>query len=259
MSCKAINALPVMNVPIHQVTYNDCLELIGEWIDASRHTSKTVIAANVHVVTETAFDAEYYKAVTDADLVIPDGMPLVWASRMLGNRQCERCYGPTLLTKTLDSFQNKPVRHAFYGTTAATLEKLLSNIHERWPNAIVNKTMEAPFGPFDDKQEISNINKINAAQPDILWLALGCPKQEQWMYRYRDRVDCAVIIAVGAAFDFVAGTVRQAPPIIQSAGLEWLFRLLMEPRRLWKRYFIRNPYFVYRLMAQVAGKAYRKI
>jgi len=241
---KKVSVIPVLSVPIAQVTYDDALEQMRSWIRARPAVPETVIAANVHVVTEAALNPPFRAAALDASMVTPDGMPLVWASRLLGGHLRDRCYGPTLMAKALDAFQQDGVRHAFYGTRTETLEKLRLRIARQWPKTEIADMRAPPFGPFDDQVENANLAAINATKPDVLWVAMGCPKQELWMQRYRRQADCAVILAVGAAFDFLAGMTPQAPARLQRLGLEWAFRLAAEPRRLWKRYLIRNPYFV---------------
>jgi N-acetylglucosaminyldiphosphoundecaprenol N-acetyl-beta-D-mannosaminyltransferase len=240
----------LLGIPIAQVSYAHVLDRMEQWLAARPPGSRTLVAANVHVITETAIDASYGQAVLDADLVVPDGMPLVWATRALGGDLHERCYGPTLMERSLEHFQVHRARHFLYGATDPTLALLRTRIAERWPGAIVSGALAPPFGVFDDRVELANIQRINATRPDFVWLAMGCPKQEFWMQRYRQHVTAAGILAVGAAFDFIAGTVRQAPPWMQRLGLEWAFRLAVEPRRLWRRYLIRNPYFALRFLLQ---------
>ena len=244
-----IKAIRILKTDIAQVTYAGAIELFERWL-ADDKPARTVIAANVHLVTEAALQPEYAATVADADLVTADGMPLVWASRLLGGSLKERCYGPTLMEKTLEAFQNRDVSHYLYGSTAATLEKLRQQISEHWPDAKIAGSLSPPFGDFNDDIELKNIAAINAAGADFVWVGMGCPKQEQWMQRYRRHLDASVILATGAAFDFIAGTVSQAPSAMQRLGLEWLYRFAMEPKRLWRRYCLRNPYFIAAFLKQ---------
>ncbi len=245
--------LAVLDVPIAQVTYADVLDTLAAWRRDRPAPARTLIAANVHVVTEAALHPDFHAAVMNADLVVPDGMPLVWATRQLGGTLSDRCYGPTLMERALERFQADGARHFFYGSTPETLARLEAAVAARWPGAVIAGALAPSFGPFDDAVEHAHIARIDATAPDFLWIAMGCPKQELWMRRYRSRVHAAGILAVGAAFDFIAGTVRQAPPWMQKRGLEWLYRLAVEPRRLWRRYLIRNPYFIYRFTLQRLG------
>ena len=154
------------------------------------------------------------------------------------------------MEKTLDAFQGSGATHYLYGATPATLEKLEQQIKIRWPYAVIAGSESPPFGDFNDSVELGNIEKINASGAEFVWVGMGCPKQERWMQHYRRHLNAKVVLAVGAAFDFIAGTVSQSPPLMQNSGLEWLYRLAMEPRRLWKRYFLRNPYFIAMFAAQ---------
>ncbi len=241
--------IKILQTDISQVNYADALSLFQAWL-ADSNSTRTVVAANVHLVTEASLHPDYAATIADADLVVPDGMPLVWASRLLGGSVQTRCYGPTLMEKSLDHFQNSEASHFFYGATPDVLEKLLSSIRKRWPNAKIAGAISPPFGGFDDAIEIENIKTMNQSGASFIWVGMGCPKQEKWMQRYRQHLDGKIILAVGAGFDFVAGTVRQAPPLLQNMGLEWLYRFAMEPRRLWKRYLFRNPYFIIKFTVQ---------
>ncbi len=254
---KQLPVIPILSVPIAQVTYDEALDQMRSWIRARKTAPETVIAANVHVVTEAALNPQFREATLDASMVTPDGMPLVWASRLLGGKLRDRCYGPILMAKTLEAFQQDGVRHAFYGTRTETLGKLRVRIARQWPKAEIADMRAPPFGPFDDRVESANLAAINETKPDILWVAMGCPKQELWMRRYRHQADCNVILAVGAAFDFLAGMIPQAPTALQRLGLEWVFRLVAEPRRLWKRYIIRNPYFIFQFTLQLLKLRWR--
>jgi len=245
--------IPILGVPIAQMTYDSVLALFTAWMDdaAAPRGPRSVALANVHVVTESALRPAYARALRDVDVILPDGMPLVWASRALGGTLRERCYGPTLMTRALDQSQTSGWTHYLYGATRPTLDALEAAIRRAWPAAVLAGAREAPFGPFDDAVEHENLAAINAAAPDIVWVGLGCPKQEEWVARYAAGLRSRIVVASGAAFDFIAGIKPQAPGWMQKRGLEWAFRLLAEPRRLWKRYLIRNPYFVMQFSLQL--------
>jgi len=215
-----------------------------------------VVLANVHVLTEAHLHPEYRQAVLDADMLAPDGMPLRWASDMLGGGALpDRCYGPEFFARALAASEQRGWRHYLYGATTPTLQLLRGEIERRWPGARVVGAAEPPFGPLDDRVELDNIRAINDAGADLVWVAMGCPKQELWMARYRQHLTAPVTFGVGAGFDFVAGTKAQAPGWMQRRGLEWLFRLGVEPRRLWRRYLVRNPLFIWLLARQLlAGR-----
>lgn len=239
----------ILKTDINQVTYDDALVLFRRWM-ADDLPVRTVVAANVHLVTEAALNTEYAETISDADLVTADGMPLVWASRLLGGSLTARCYGPTLMEETLDHFQDSKATHFFYGSTPDVLEKLRQKVKVRWPQAEIAGSFSPPFGDFNEKEDLKNISMINASGADFVWVGMGCPKQERWMQLYRRHLKADAVLAVGAAFDFIAGTVSQAPAAFQRTGMEWLYRFAMEPKRLWKRYLFRNPYFVIKFLIQ---------
>ncbi len=242
----------IIGVPVSQVTYSELLRWIGRQTARPRPApARTVVLANVHVLTETHLDPAYLQAVLDADLVAPDGMPLRWASMMLGSPLPDRCYGPEVMLRALAASEEEGWTHYLYGATEQTLNLMQDEIARRWPSARVVGAMEPPFGPLDDQVEARNIELINRSGADLIWVGMGCPKQEHWMARYRDELEAHVVLGAGAGFDFLAGTKAQAPDWMQQHGLEWLFRLGLEPRRLWRRYLIRNPLFMLLLSRQL--------
>lgn len=203
-----------------------------------------VCVANVHM-TMTAFDDDAFQAVVnDADLVTPDGMPLVWALRLLGRRQAQRVRGPDLMPAVLAEAARLDLPVGYYGATPDTLERVASMFRQRHPELRLAYSYAPPFRPLDPVEDAAVTADIVASGIKILFVGLGCPKQERWMAAHRDRVP-AVMIGVGAAFDMHADNVRQAPLFMQRAGLEWLHRLASEPRRLWRRYLVYNSRFVW--------------
>ncbi len=243
----------ILEVPIAQIDYDNLIRLLTQWT-AEEGRAHSVVFANVHVVTEAHRNPAYHAALADADLVAPDGMPLVWASRLLGGSLTDRCYGPIAMQRVIGHSGQTGWRHAFYGSTEPVLSALAKAVKTRWPAVPVVGTLAAPFGPFDDAIEQSNIEAINRTGADLLWVGLGCPRQELWMQRYRHLLRCRVVLAVGAGFDFLAGTKPQAPAWMQRRGLEWVHRLSHEPRRLGRRYLARNPYFVWRFALQLLAR-----
>ena len=168
----------------------------------------------------------------------------------------KRVFGPTLLNKMLDWGQEKKIKHFFLGSTNKTIEKLTKVIEHDYPSALVCGSISPPFRPLTKEENNTIINKINDTNADIIWVGLGAPKQEKWMYHIIKRLNTKILIGVGAAFDFHAGSKKRAPKWMQSIGLEWLFRLLSEPKRLWRRYLKHNPKFIWYLLLQLLGKKY---
>lgn len=208
--------------------------------------------ACVQTVVE-AHRAPSFSAVMDtASLVTTDGMPLVWALWLLGIRNASRVYGPTLTERILEVAAVSGVPVGFYGSSPESLEKLQVRLLERWPGLNVAYAYSPPYRPLTPEEDCEIIERIQASGTRILFVSLGCPKHEIWAWSHH-RILKIPILAVGAAFDFMAGVKPQAPAWMQAIGLEWFFRLLSEPRRLWRRYLLMNPVFVLLLVAQLTG------
>jgi N-acetylglucosaminyldiphosphoundecaprenol N-acetyl-beta-D-mannosaminyltransferase len=231
----------IVGTRVHATSYRDATDRIVNW--AREGESRYVCVATVHSVMEAHDSALFARAMEEADLVTPDGMPLVWGLRRLSIPGATRVYGPDLTPQVLSAAESAGLPVGFYGATPEVLSALVSRARQRWPDLDVAYAWGPPFRDLTPEEDERTVRAINESGARILFVGLGCPKQELWMARHRARVR-AVQVGVGAAFDFLAGTKRQAPPRIQSWGLEWLFRLATEPRRLWRRYLRHNPRFV---------------
>jgi N-acetylglucosaminyldiphosphoundecaprenol N-acetyl-beta-D-mannosaminyltransferase len=240
----------ILGIPIASTSYETAVADILRW--ARQAESRIVCAANVHMLMEAFDSSEFAKVVKSADLVTPDGMPLVWMMRLRGVRRQERVYGPTLMMKVIDAAARQGVPVGLYGSTPQALGLLIESLRDKCPGLTVAYSFSPPFGPLSPDEDRQVVEDLNRSGARILFVGLGCPKQERWMAEHRDRID-AVMIGVGAAFDFHAGRISQAPRWIQTLGLEWLFRLAVEPRRLWRRYLYHNPRFVILAIADLLG------
>ena len=241
----------ILGVGISAVNLPQAVEEIDRWI-ASRAAQYVNVCA-VQTVMACQRDARLRRIVNASGLATPDGMPLVWLSRMLGHRQVSRVYGPDLMLTVCERSQSTGSRHFFYGGAPGVADLLVRNLTTRYPGLVVSGTHAPPYRPADTAEDREVLAKINAAAPDIVWVGLGTPKQDYWVARHRPLLDAPVLIAVGAAFDFHAGLLPQAPRWIQRNGLEWLFRLVHEPRRLAFRYLVDSPWFVLKVALQSAG------
>jgi N-acetylglucosaminyldiphosphoundecaprenol N-acetyl-beta-D-mannosaminyltransferase len=190
--------------------------------------------------------------MNSADLVTPDGMPLVWGLRLLGARPATRVYGPDLTALVLEAAAHDDLPVGFYGASSPTLHRLTANLRERFPSLRIDYAFSPPFRALAPEEDGQVVQEINDSGARIVFVGLSTPKQERWMSEHRGRVR-AVMLGVGAAFDFLAGTKPQAPRWMRTVGLEWLFRLLAEPRRLGPRYFRHNPRFVTFFTLQLLG------
>lgn len=212
-----------------------------------------VCCVSVHGVVTAQRDPEIRNALNRSGLSTEDGMPLVWWSRRAGFAQARRVCGPDLLDEMCALGSQKGHRHYFYGGSPKVVEQLVTRLVQRYPGLIIAGYHSPPFRPLTEAEDAADVAAINAAQPDFVWIGLGMPKQEKWMASHVGRVDAAALLGVGAAFDFHAGTKPRAPTWMQRSGLEWLFRLLCEPRRLAHRYLIDNTIFIAHTIRHVAG------
>ena len=231
----------ILRSRISVTSYEDACDRIQAWV--GEQLSCYVIAANVHVVMTGYWHPEYQQAVNGAALVTPDGMPLVWALRLLGIKGQPRVYGPDLMLAWCERAALLRIPLYLYGGTEAMLEKLQHNLEQRFPKLAIVGRHAPSFQPLTPEEEAADIECIQASGADVVLVALGCPKQELWMARQQGKIP-KTLIGVGAAFSFHSGEISQAPRWMMSLGLEWLYRLLMEPRRLWQRYLLNNPMFV---------------
>jgi N-acetylglucosaminyldiphosphoundecaprenol N-acetyl-beta-D-mannosaminyltransferase len=212
--------------------------------------SRYVCVATVNNVIE-AYDDPRFRAIMEAaDLVTPDGMPLVWGLRLLGVGGATRIYGPDLTPVVCQLAAEQGIPVGFYGGAEDVLKELVAKLRQRFPGLKVAYRASPPFRPPTAEERRRTIEDLHRSGARILFVGLGTPKQEQWMAAHKDQVR-AVMLGVGAAFDFLAGRKRQAPGLVQRFGLEWLYRLVHEPRRLWRRYLYRNPRFVVLFAAQL--------
>ncbi len=245
-----IQRVNILGVGISAINMQIALACIEDWI--SQRRSRYVCVTPVHSVMECQNDSDLRRIFNASGLTTPDGMPLVWLCHLQGYRNVSRVYGPDLMLALCEQSQAR-YSHFFYGGTPEVLDRLIANLQRRFPELQISGVYSPPFRDLTPQEDAEIINKINKSRPDIVWVGLGAPKQERWMAAHVGKINAPVMIGVGAAFDFHAGLKKQAPPWIQRSGLEWLFRLLSEPRRLWKRYLINNPLFIWLILGQLLG------
>jgi N-acetylglucosaminyldiphosphoundecaprenol N-acetyl-beta-D-mannosaminyltransferase len=232
----------VLGVHISALDLERATEVIVGWIASG--AKQYVCVRDVHGVMESRRDPALRDIHNQAGMTTPDGMPIVWAARYAGVRNASRVYGPDLMLQVAEALQRRGYSSFFYGSTPDTVEKLIRRLREQFPRLEIAGSYQPPFRDLSPDEEDQIADAINAAAPQVVWVGLSTPKQERWMARNRHRLEANVLVGVGAAFDFHAGTVRQAPRWIQRSGFEWLYRLAREPRRLWRRYLRNIPAFV---------------
>ena len=232
----------VLGVKVSAVQIPDVIERMERWI-ADEPTTHYVAVTGMHGVTESQSDARFKGILNNADLVVPDGMPLVWLSRRNGFDLKRRVYGPELM-ETFCRVTGPKYRHFFYGGAPGVAEDLARQEQQRHDIQIVGVYCP-PFRPLTEQEQAEVIAQIQDAKPDVLWVGLSTPKQERWMDEFKERIQVPVLLGVGAAFDLNSGRLTQAPSWMRENGLEWLFRLLAEPKRLWKRYLVQGSKFAW--------------
>ncbi|HEX9814277.1 MAG TPA: WecB/TagA/CpsF family glycosyltransferase [Myxococcota bacterium] len=230
-------------------SYRETAAAIAELVSAG--DGGAVCVSTVHMVMEAFDDPVFQRIVNSADRVTPDGVPLVWALRLLGIEKAERVYGPSLLPIVCDLARERGLSVGFYGGSAEVLDELVRRMGRRFPGLNVSFAFAPPFRALSTDEDQKLIEDIEGSETNILFVGLGCPKQERWIAEHRNSLSC-VMVGVGAAFDFHAGNKAQAPAWMQASGLEWLFRLCCEPKRLWRRYLYNNPRFLFHFVRQLA-------
>jgi N-acetylglucosaminyldiphosphoundecaprenol N-acetyl-beta-D-mannosaminyltransferase len=243
------STVDILGVPLALTDYDRTIEWMHAAIAVRARTY--ICVAAVHTVMACREDADLRAAVLGSDLTLPDGQPLVWAMNALGHDLSSRVYGPDLMARACERAAVTGARMFLYGgRDKDALVQLAGRLRERYPGLAIVGGYVPPFRPLTTEEEDAVIDEINGAKPDIVWVGIGVPKQEKWMAAMRERLEAPVLVGVGAAFDFHAGLVPQAPRWIQSVGLEWAYRLGQEPGRLWRRYLRYNPRFVIGFLRQ---------
>lgn len=227
----------------------------GALFDAVRQGRRGYVAVTgVHGVSEAQGDPELMKILNDAFLCTPDGMPMVWMGRLQGHSSIARVYGPDLMLNICEHSPAAGFKHFFYGGKHGVADQLADTMRERFPGLDVVGTYCPPFRPLGERELRELQELVREARPDFFWVGLSTPKQERFMAAFMPLLpEAKIFLGVGAAFDLLTGQLKQAPRWMQRIGLEWLFRLIQEPKRLWKRYLINNPLFILRAALQLLG------
>ena len=238
----------VLGMRVDPTCYEKASRTILEWARAK--SSRYVCVANVYNAMTAHDSSEFLRVTNGADLVTPDGMPLVWCLKAFGHSQASRVYGPDLTRAVIAKAALSGISVGFYGGTPETVQLLLPAIQSQYPGLRVAYISSPPFRPLTPREDEEAVQEINHSGVGILFVGLGTPKQDYWMAAHKGRIQ-SVMVGVGAAFDFLAGTKPQAPRWMMRIGMEWFFRLATEPRRLWKRYLKHNPRFIVLFAAQL--------
>jgi N-acetylglucosaminyldiphosphoundecaprenol N-acetyl-beta-D-mannosaminyltransferase len=217
-------------------------------LESRAGSARSVHLCNAYTLSLAETDRDFRNVLNAGDLNLPDGMPLIWIARRLGvDVVRERVYGPDLMLDTFEVGQSEGLRHFLWGSTPEVMRRLTEELNRRFPDAIVVGTHAPPFRELTEQERAEATQSMLACEPDVVWVGLGTPRQDWFSFEMKNAVP-ATFVCVGAAFEFIAGTRRQAPHWMQSRGLEWLFRVVTEPRRLWKRYVFGNSRFVFAIL-----------
>ena len=241
----------VLGVGVSAVNMDNALSVVKQWVD--RRERAYVCVTGVHGVMESRRSPSLQAIHNNAGMVVPDGMPLVWLLKLAGFRNADRVCGPEFMPRFVADSVARGDRHFFYGGSEAAITGLQLRLRALAPGVCVAGAISPPYRPLTEAEDEAMVEAINAASPDIIWVGLSTPKQERWMAAHRDRLDAPVLVGVGAAFDLAAGLIPRAPMFLRRSGFEWTYRLVKEPRRLWKRYLSSNPLFVLLATLQKLG------
>ena len=247
---KSVN---ILGVNIMSSTMELVLETILDVLNSDFHESKHVCATSVHGVIESQSDLHLRTILNKAFITHPDGKPLAWAGRLLGAKDMEQIKGPDFILKVCEVTAQMNVKHFFYGGNTGVAEELANTLSDRYPGFKVAGFYSPPFKPLDENEKKYIITLINDSHADIVWVGLSTPKQEKWIYEFAPLLNVKLLFSVGAAFDFHTGRIKIAPAWMQWIGMEWFFRLLSEPNRLWRRYTKIVPLFIIYFLLQYTG------
>lgn len=233
----------IFGAKINATTVQSVVETIDDWIQQKKRDY--IILTGAHGIIEMQHDKTLLQINNNSGLTTPDGMPAVWIGRLKGIRNIEKTYAPDIMRAVFKHGIKKGYNHYFYGGDEQLLEDLRNAIQNKYPGIKIAGTYAPPFRPLAETEKAEILRELNASQCDIVWVGLGCPKQDKWIAEFRLQLNAPVLIGVGAGFDFIAGKKPEAPYLIKHSGFEWLFRLVTEPRRLWPRYSKVVPKFLY--------------
>ena len=257
-SCSNSNGLgtfDVLGVPVSAITLTSAIALVGSWIGRSERP-KLATFTNVHMLTESHLRPEIHTLLKKSDLNCPDGMPLVWIGKLRLRRLTQVC-GTEFMEKFCAATAEADFRHFFYGGAEGVALSVISELQVRHRSLKIAGSFSPPFRKLTCEEDEQIVQHINDSGADVIWVSLGCPKQEIWMYEHRDRLRASVILSVGQAFDILAGVKRRVPVNMRSLGLEWLYRAFQEPKRLLCRYVTSNPVFLFLLLMALFKKSNR--
>ena len=246
-------SLRILGTKVDMIENLDVVSLVGRWIAQEHHQVHHVVNTGMHGIMEGYRDPEYRKILNAADVLAPDGILVLWIARLRGFRLRRSATGPDLMWNVNELAHKSGYKYFLYGDTAATLKTLAEKLSAEFPGLKVVGTHSPPFRPLTAEEDESEIEVINQAEPDVLWVGLGTPKQERWIADHRSRLNVPVVVGVGASFKFSTGIVNRAPRLLRDMGFEWMWRLIREPKRVWRRVLIDAPQFIGLVALELTG------
>jgi len=253
---KDIDEIPFVRIlgsRVHMVQIPDVLEIMEHWIQTGPKKCHQIVVTGMHGLVEGHRDENFKTILNSADLFIPDGISPIWVARYYGFPLKKRATGSDLVSEFCQLSNVKNYKHFFYGDTEDTLQLLKDKLQEKFPGLKVVGAFSPPFRPLTHEEDEEIVRMINESKPDVLWVGLGLPKQERWIFEHRERLNVPVAVGVGAVFKFLSGKVKRAPSWIGDHGLEWLWRFLHEPRKLWRRVLIDGSEFTFYVLLEISG------
>jgi N-acetylglucosaminyldiphosphoundecaprenol N-acetyl-beta-D-mannosaminyltransferase len=248
-----IPCLPIVGLTVHMVQISDIISLMTDCVCIDRQSGRWIVVADMHAVVEAHQRIEFRRMLDEADLIVPDGIGLVRVAQCKGASLRARVAGTDLMKAFFARTKEMGISHFFLGDTEETLSLLHANLERTYVGITIAGTCSPPFRALTPDEDDAIVQRINDAQPDVLWVGLGLPKQEHWIFQHRHRLEVPLVLGVGAAFKFLAGTVKRAPDCVGNLGFEWLWRFAHGPRRLWRRIMIEAPQFVGLASLDVTG------
>jgi len=249
----------LLGIPVAATNMQAAIRNVRSWIERGDR-GRMVTFSNVHMLVEGTRSDSFFEVLQKSDMNCPDGKPLVWYGRSkVGKENVDQVCGPDFLPAFCEATADLNLRHFFYGGAEGVAAKAAQMLQQRIPGVAIAGVYSPPFRTLTGEEKEEIVRSINDARPDVLWVCLGCPKQEAWIDEFRSKLDVPVLLAVGLAIDILAGTRDRAPSIMRRMGLEWFYRLCREPRRLWRRYLVYNSIFLYRVLAEMLQPANRSI
>ena len=254
---KKIPSIEVLGSKVHMIQIPEVVELMSHWIEKESQKCHWIIVTGMHGIMEAHKDPEFKDIVNSTDLFVPDGISLIWVARYLGFPLRKRVSGPDLMEEFFKAASQKGYTSFFYGDTEETLEQLTEKLSADFPDLKVTGSYSPPFRSLTQEEDAKIVDIINQKNPDVLWVALGLPKQEKWIFEHKEKLNTPVIIGVGAAFKFLSGEVKRAPTWLGEHGLEWLWRFVHEPKKLWRRVCLDIPVFVGLVLLELIRRKHR--